>query len=100
MYTGPIDEGAIGAVEIFNGENALGVVPMQYCVLARAPDAIRRFLILQVDVDGFIVGPAHEVEVGINRELEIDFLAADDDQFGRRTSRDRRPRGWGSRGRR
>ena len=59
--TGPVDEGAVGTVQVLDGKDTLGVVPVHDGMLARAPHAIGRFLILQVDIDRFIIGPADRV---------------------------------------
>src|SRR5437870_3606250 len=55
-----IDVGAVGAVEIFDGQHTVGEIDDG--VLARAPHALRRLLVFEVDVDRFFVGPADEIE--------------------------------------
>src|SRR5437016_5109178 len=53
-----IDEGAVGAVEVFNREVAGRVIVDQKGMLARAPDAVFGFLEGQVDIDRLLVGAA------------------------------------------
>ncbi len=83
MNAGPVDEGAVGTIEILERQHTLGIVPMQDGVLARAPNAVRRFLIFQVDIDRLFVGTADKVEIGIDGKVQADFLATQDGQLGR-----------------
>src|SRR5439155_6136806 len=60
----------------------LGFLEGDQGVLPRAPDAVGRLLVLQVNVHRLLVGPADEVVALVDRELHVDLLAADDDQPG------------------
>src|SRR5205085_338131 len=84
------DVGAVGAVQVFDGE----LVPLEADtgVLPRAPDAVGRLLVLQVDVDRLLVGPADEVVPVVDRVLDVPLLPAQHQQprLGARRGR-RRP---------
>src|SRR5688500_10370091 len=53
---GPVEVGAVSAVEVLQPQLAL--LEGNHGVLPRAPDAIHRLLVFQVDVDRLLVGPA------------------------------------------
>src|SRR5262245_38386603 len=67
-----VEVGAVGTVEVFEEEAVF--LETDQGVLPRAPDTLGRFLILQVDVDWFLVGPADEVEPLVDRVLDIAAL--------------------------
>src|SRR5262249_22659518 len=69
-----IDVGAIGAVEVFDGQ--LVVLETDDGVLARAPDAVGRLLVFKVDVHRLFVGAANEVEALVNGIFDVALLAA------------------------
>ena len=105
----PVDEGAVGAVEVLDGQ--LAVLEADAGVLPRTPDAIRRLLVFQVDVHRLLVGPADEILPFVDRVFDVALLAAQHDQLrlgaGRQAGRRRgRPPqaaaagGRGGRGRR
>src|SRR3954468_4827608 len=56
---GPVDEGAVGAVEVLDGQGAF--LEADEGVLPGGPDAVRRLLVFEVDVHRLLVGPADEV---------------------------------------
>ena len=71
----------LAAVKVLDRELPLGLVPVQYGVLARTPNPVRRFLVFQVDIDRFLVGAADEVEIRIDGKLQADLLTANDRQL-------------------
>src|SRR5262249_44798827 len=77
-----VEVGAVGTVEVFEEEAVF--LETDQGVLPRAPDTLGRFLILQVDVDRLLVGPADEVEPLVDRVLDIAALPTQHQQPRRR----------------
>src|SRR5262249_32667894 len=74
----PVDEGTVGAIEVFNRQ--LIVLETDTGVLPRAPDAVGRLLFFQVDVDRLLIGATDEVEALVDRVLDVPLLAAQHQQ--------------------
>src|SRR5271163_1234467 len=83
IHTRPVDERAVGAVEVFDVQRA--VLERDQAVLAAGPDAVRRLLIIKVDINGLFVGPAHEVVAFVDGIFDVDLQTAQHDQLRLRT---------------
>src|SRR5262249_51689973 len=69
-----IHKSAVEAIQIFDLQHA--VLKMHDGVLATCPNAIRRLLIFQVNVDGRIVAAAQHIGAVVERKLSADLSAA------------------------
>ena len=60
VYALAVDVSAVDAVQVLDFKTVR--LEANAAMLSRAPDAIRRFLIFQIDVDGLVVGTADEIQ--------------------------------------
>jgi hypothetical protein len=68
-----VNESPVGAVQILN--NDLGVFVNYHRMLPRRPDPVGRFLIIQVDINWFVRGPANNILPFVQDILLVDFQA-------------------------
>src|SRR5262249_5587976 len=93
---GAVDVGAVGAVEVLDGQGV--TLEGDQAVLPRAPDAVGRRLVLEVDVRRLLVGAADEVVAREDLVLLLRLLAAQHQQPRRGSRGQVRRRTGGSRG--
>jgi hypothetical protein len=79
INSGPVDERAVGAVQVFDVQ--LAVFVGDQAVLAAGPDPVGGFLVVQVDIDRLLVGAAHEVVPFVEGILDVDLQTAEHDKF-------------------
>src|ERR1700731_4124191 len=91
MNARAVDERAVGAVEVLDGQEA--VLEGNQGMLTRRPDALRRLLVLQVDIDRLFIGATDVIIPFVEGIFRIDALPAQDDQLRLAAGRQRRTRG-------
>ena len=93
MDARPVDEGAVGAVQILDLQFV--VLEGDDGVLPRGPDAIRRLLVVQVDVHRLLVGAADEIVPFVDGVLDVALQATKHQQARLRAGRQSLPSAGG-----